>query len=60
MAQRPSYVERKLSLIVDLFYFFRKPRRWWFFIIVLLLLVVGVFIILGESSLPTPIIYALF
>jgi len=60
MKKRPSFMARKFSFFIDIFYFFRKPTRWWLLFVALLMLLTGVLVMLGESSIPAPIIYALF
>lgn len=50
----------KMSALKELWIFLRSNKRWWLTPIIIILVLLGFLIIVTESSVVTPFIYALF
>ena len=53
-------LQAKLSTARELVSFFWRSKTWWLTPIVVVIVVVGVILVLAESSMLAPFIYALF
>ena len=59
-ATQPSFMRRKFPLLLDLWGFLKVRKKWWLLPAILMLLFVGVLIVLSQSSVLSPFVYALF
>jgi len=50
----------RIGILAELWLFLRVRKKWWLSPIVLVLVLLGFLIVLGESSVLAPFIYALF
>jgi hypothetical protein len=50
----------KMNIVFDYLRFLKKSKKYWLAPIVLMFLVLGLLIVLGNSSVVAPFIYALF
>ena len=60
LKNNPSFFQRHFYVLTDLFDFVKGQKKWWLLPTIILLLLVGIAIIIAESSVLSPFIYALF
>ncbi len=50
----------KIGFLREIFVYFKKRKQWWFLPIIFALLIAGLLVVLSESSVISPFIYAIF
>lgn len=55
-----SEKSKNRNLLIELWDFMKVRKKWWLLPIIVMLILIGILIIVGQSSVLSPFIYALF
>lgn len=58
--QRRNTMPKNKSLIAEFWGFLKETKKWWLLPIILMLVIAGALVVLSQSSVISPFIYALF